>query len=238
MKNPRVSCVLAFLLVVAATRLTAVPIGLDLGTSAPPATLGGYAMGAFNDPTADMTDVTSIQPPATSPVTGELTFDNPVTRFTTGSTWATWSHGYSGAVYWLDEVLYGKELELFLPVSTKAFLFYLEPDEFNPFEFTLTATDSLGAVFEFLDGGNPWVVGGEAGARGFGFYVDNPELSLASLTIAGYPSDPEVFSNGFAVGEFAINHVPVNGVPDGGTTLLLLAGTLVLIGMSRRHLQA
>src|SRR5437879_3268828 len=66
------------------------------GTAAPPANLGGYAMTAFPaDPQADSTDVTTVAGP-----TGTLTFTAAVSHRTVPSSWSTWSHGYTGDVYW------------------------------------------------------------------------------------------------------------------------------------------
>jgi hypothetical protein len=246
MKTPKASFVLVLFLVVAATRLTAVSIGVSLGTSAPPATIGGYAMGAFTDSSATGSSTTAVSPPGTAPVTGDLTFDRALVHYRVDTSpppdaWATWSHGYSGSVYHLevfenfpdDETGAGTTAEtlwLTLPSATKAFSLYIEPGTFGSAVFDILGWDDqpLSDPVAFLQ----QEIFGEGGARGYGFYTSDAASSLARISITGYGTWPD----GFAIGEFAINHIPATGVPEGGVTAVMLSGAILLLAGLRRRI--
>jgi hypothetical protein len=158
------------------------------GTAAPASTLGPFNMTAFGpDATANSTPVSSVSDLAA----GTITFDHPLVKQTVGSGWATWSNGYTGAVY--TNVGGSPEqdaLTIGLPSNTLAFYTYVEPDVFNTFNITATAQDGTtsGAVG----------VAGSSGATYFGFYGD-PGNPLVSIAITADPG-----AGGFAVGEFGI----------------------------------
>jgi PKD repeat protein len=159
----------------------------DLGTAAPPASLGGWTMTAYSPSVQGAipngTDVYSIPG---GPISGFPVLSDPVNKRTIGSGWATWSHGYTGPVFFRG----GDTLTLTLPINTRAFLFYVEPDNFGIFNFTVTTDSgtSSGSVG----------VNGTGGARGFGFYTAAND-SIVSITIAADPA-----AAGFAIGEFSI----------------------------------
>jgi hypothetical protein len=159
----------------------------------------------------------SFDPPASSPVTGSLLADAELTHLRIGDGWDTWSHGYSGDVYWLDEDLFGNELTLTLPTDTKAFYLYLEPNFFGTYEFVV----SSGLAVETL------AIDGIGGAQGVGFYTDVPADSLASIVVRRAGG----FSDGFAVGEFGINGI--KGVPEGGVPRTLFG--FLLLGLFGAH---
>lgn len=206
------------------TPTLAVPVYVDLGMTAPPGTLGGYTMAAFpDDASAVGSVVTSLAPPPAAPVSGPLAFSTDLTHYEVGS-WGTWSHGYTGDVYWLDEFIFGNVLTLTLPLDTKAFAFYLEPGFLGALDFSITA-----ATYGSSSGLIPATINGNSGATGFGFYTGNAADSLKSITITGTNTWPD----GFSVGEFSINSVP--NVPDGGTTILLLSFALSSMGVARRY---
>jgi len=98
-------------------QVTANVTAVDIGTAAPPTTLGGYTMSAF-DP-GSITGATQAQVP---------------------TTWATWGQGYTGDVYFT----YGTTITLTLSGSSEAVYFYEEPNLFST--FNMTATDSSGAT--------------------------------------------------------------------------------------------
>ena len=162
---------------------------VDLGTGAPPATVGSFAMTAFGDDTrpifSDVLDVTA----ADGAPFGAITFSTAVNHREIGSGWATWSHGYTGDVYYTNGAT---NITIGMPAGTGAFYFYAEP---NPFDvFTITATADDGASLALA-------VSGNAGANGYGFYTSG--APIASITIS---SDVD-----FAIGEFGIAQVPAPG---------------------------
>lgn len=184
----------------------AVLVDTSPGTGAPPGTLGGYVMGAFPaDPTAEGTLITSLSPPPSAPVIGNLEFAGPVEHMKVGSLWDTWSHGYTGDVYFNSD---HDLLIVALPADTLAFSLYLQPNLKDTFEFSVVS----GVTVATLD------IDGDGGARYFGFYTDDPLDPLQFVYVRQTTMD----SDGFAVGEFMIN------VPEPGA-YGLLAG-LGLIG--------
>ena len=160
----------------------------NLGTAAPPASVGGYVMTPFDQsaqamvPDSYANTVTVIPG---SPIPGTLSI-TPVYKATTPSSWGTWSHGYGGAVYYNP----GNQTTLTLPANTHAFYFYVEPDSGV---FNLTAIADSGTS------SGPIPVNGSFGATGYAFYSTAGE-AITSITITtqeGYSA--------FAVGEFGIN---------------------------------
>jgi len=160
--------------------------GVSLGTGAPPGTLGPYTMTPFPlDPQGS--PATSVA----SPLGGTVDFSAARTHTTVGAGWATWSHGYTGDVYWSDD----SSTTLTLPSLTGAFYLYAEPNPFEVWLITATAQDGT-AVSQMVDG--------LGGAAGYGFYGTGGS-SIASIQVdyAG--------GSGFAVGEFGIAAIPAPG---------------------------
>ncbi len=199
------SCLASLVL---ATTASAAITALDLGLQAPPGTLGGFTMMGFSDPRAVPGMVTTVAPPATAPVTGNLTFGVPVEHLMIGAfpLWSTWSHGYVGDVYSTE----GFELMMTLPANTMAFYLYVEPNLKFDFEFRI---DSEATTTTFS-------IDGLGGAHGVGFYTDDPTDSLSFV----YVKNTDMSADGFAVGEFGINSVAVPEAAAFGTVL----GTLAL----------
>lgn len=174
---------LAAALILSAPTLTAgVYFDGSTGTGSPPATLGGYTMTAFDDDTrSQFSTVSSVTGPS-----GDVEFSPDLTLYNVGSGWATWSHGYTGDVYYTS----GTEITMTLPAGTKAFQFYAEPNVFAT--FTIEAVTSGGTSSGPID------VTGHGGATYFGFYADGLDvISEIVVTI-------EDGSLGFAIGEFAV----------------------------------
>jgi hypothetical protein len=137
----------------------------DLGTAAPPATLGGFAMTPFpDDGFAPFDPVTSLP----SPLGGTVDFSPTMMNLEVPSSWATWSHGYTGDVYWTQGAT---SVLMTLPAGTNAFYFYAEPNPQTLFNFMATAADGTSSPILPIDG--------NAGARGFGFY--SPDSTIASI---------------------------------------------------------
>jgi hypothetical protein len=155
----------------------------NLGTAAPPASLGGLPMTPFIQQGTCGVGLSTIPG---CPIPGSLTVSpSTVSRFI-GCGWATWSHGYTGDVYADYET---STVTLTLPAGTTAFYFYAEPDPFDIFDITATTNSgsTSGAV----------AVNGASGANGFGFYTDASD-TIATITISS--------SVDFAFGEFGISN--------------------------------
>ncbi len=166
----------------------------DLGTGAPPATLGVYSITLFPpDGTPEFTPLTDVA----SPLGGNVTFDIAAEHRIVGSSWATWSHGYLGDIYFAPNV---SSLTISLPASTGAFVFYVEGDALAEASFTATANDGASLTLAIL---------GNAGANGFGFYSDGI-TPLTSITLVNNSGGD------FAVGEFGIS-ADTGAVPEAST---------------------
>jgi hypothetical protein len=153
----------------------------DLGTSAPPTTLGTYTMLPF---AADARGNVSVDH-AVSP-SGNVPFSPNLTHDTVPATWASWSNGYTGDVYETT----GTTETLTMPANTTAFYLYSEPEAFGLFAVTATTDNGTSSGAQSVNG--------NGGARGAGFYTDDGTY-LTSITVT-----VDAAANGFAVGEFGI----------------------------------
>jgi hypothetical protein len=157
------------------------------GTDAPPDVLGGYSMIAFDPDGRTLSSLVSDVP---APGGGSVDFTPQLTHVRIGSGWSTWSHGYTGDVYWTSD----STAQLVLPADTFAFYFYAEPNLFSTYTITATASDGTSLTQN---------VNGSAGASYYGFYSCSGRVSIDSITIDADPA-----ASGFAVGEFAIARLP------------------------------
>jgi subtilisin family serine protease len=151
------------------------------GTGPPPSTLGPYTMTSFGSDTRPLGSVSGVADPA-----GTIGFSPSLTHLRVPTSWATWSHGYTGDVYFTETE---SSVEITLPSGTDAFAFYAEPNTFQ--SFTVEAIAQDGTSSEPVD------IEGKSGARYFGFYGTGGK-TVASIEISA--SDPA----GFAIGEFQI----------------------------------
>ncbi|MBP7052095.1 MAG: hypothetical protein KBE65_13855 [Phycisphaerae bacterium] len=208
MKHVATAAVLVLLASV--TAAPAAITGVAGGTGAPAATLGGYTMTAFPaDGLDDFTDITSLP----SPLGGTLGFGTEVQTYTANDSWATWSHSYTGDIYYSNGAY---TLTLTLPDNTGTFYFYAETDIRSVYSISAAAQDGT-PISQDVDG--------NGGAAYFGFYGTDGSL-VTSITITT-PID----SGGFAVGEFGIAAAGAPAVPAPGAILL---GTS-LVGWLRRR---
>jgi hypothetical protein len=167
------------------------------GTAAPPSTLGPYTMTAFgsdSQPTCASpgSTVAGVTDPAgTIGFTPALKHDTVVVPDVSGC-WATWSHGYTGDVYDTTAAVDPTQATITLPSGTNAFYFYAEPNIFDLFNVTATAQDGTTS--------GPIQVQGNSGAQYFGFY------GIGGATLVSITVTTQAEANGFAVGEFGINH--------------------------------
>ncbi len=164
----------------------------NLGTAAPPATVGPYVMTAFDTaPQAAIDDfsVGIINIPG-SPIPGTLGVNPGVQKYTAGDTWGSpWAHGYAGPVFYSSQ----QQITLTLPANTHAFYFYTQGNYYGTNTFTATTDSgaSSGPVSVLTD---PEV----DGSVGFAFNATAGE-TLATITISA-PA-----AGGFAVAEFGVD---------------------------------
>jgi arylsulfatase A-like enzyme len=164
------------------------------GASAPPPTLGPYAMTPFpDDPRPDDADVLDVP----NGPTGALLFSHAMRHSSIGDGWADWSHGYAGDVYTTvsQPQPESDSVTMSLPADTSALYFYAEPNNFGVFTIEARAQDGT------TSGPVP-VEGGASDARYFGFYATDADV-IASVTV-----DAASSASGFAVGEFGIASLP------------------------------
>lgn len=182
-------------------------------TAAPPPTLGQYTMTPFGDDARpngiDVGDVPS-------PLGGDVVFSQILGHTEVGAPgWATWSHGYTGDVYYTYDATDPNTVRLTLPYRTGAFYFYAEPNVFNIFSITAVANGGPVSLMQQIQG--------NSGAKYFGVYTDDFSpiyyIDITAQNTAG----------GFAVGEFGIAPVP-----EPGTLLLVGSGISALILRRRR----
>ncbi len=150
----------------------------EFGTGAPPSVLCGETMTPFPADTRPFgVPVTTVP----SPLGGNLTLSTPCNHQAIGFGWASWSHGYTGDIYWTVGVA---SLDIGVPANS-AFYLYVEPNPFALIEFEITR-----------DGGDSVTdsIHGQAGAKGFGFCGGVSTVNVR--TTDGFTD--------FAVGEFGI----------------------------------
>ncbi len=155
-----------------------------LGTGAPPAIICGQALTPFGlSGVPDHTDVTSVA----SPLCGAIDFSIPMNKRTVGASWSTWSHGYTGNVYFTQ----GESLlTTSFPPGTTRFRTYVEPNPFADIEFEISVVGAGGSR------STTETISGQSGARGYGFCDDN---GLWGITVRSTDDTTD-----FAIGEFAI----------------------------------
>ena len=158
----------------------AILVDLGPGTGPPPATLGGFPMTAIPFPGAPA--CTLIQPPLPTPGGTVGIAPTDAAGRCIGAGWGTWSHGYTGDVYYTGGAT---SQTITLPPGTQAFYFYVEP---NPFAVhTFEAIAQPGGVSTGI-----FSADGSGGATYVGFFTDDGS-DITSITVNS--------SVDFAIGE-------------------------------------
>jgi len=187
----------------------ALPVGVDLGTGLPPASLGAFAMTPF-DP-------------------GSIAGESYRAHMTNGNGdggWATWGQNYTGWVDVCVDTCAGGTLTLSLSGSVSAVYFYMEPNQFQ--NFLMKAVDSSGVAVST-------VINGFHGSSGVGFYTtDGSFLSSISVTA----TDPSGFAIGeYGVDHGTIGGCigPTCSVPEYGSASQYLGMGLFGLALLRRR---
>ncbi|MBK7341087.1 MAG: T9SS type A sorting domain-containing protein [Saprospiraceae bacterium] len=156
------------------------------GTNAPPGSLGGFPMIPFSPDTRPLDGLVNFVPVGGA-CPAEIRFDVDFHHVRIGQGWLTWSHGYTGDVYYTSTAVRA----ITLPAGTRAFYLYVEPKRFDVFNIQAIANDgtSSGII----------PVSGTSGAKYFGFYTTNPSCLLTTIRVYS-----PVSANGMAFGEFGI----------------------------------
>lgn len=211
----------------------------NLGTAAPPSTVGTFAVTPYDlSPQFAIPNMTNVSVIPGSPISPDTTTSIPVQKRTVGDGWTSWSHDYAGPVFYTVPIIPPLTLTI---APARAFYVYVEPAALGePFAVIVTtnAGGSSGSV----------LVDGDGGATGFAFYTTAGE-SITSVTI---DADPD--GDGFAFAELGLgNHGPgtpsptptvvpfssdgncsVPGTAPTSTGWLAICGGIALWGLCRR----
>lgn len=164
----------------------------SLGTVAPPSEYEGYLMTNILDDRTELSMVSDLP----TPWGNSLGFSPDVSHRTVGSSWGTWSHDYTGSLYFTE---YASELDMTFPDNVCALIFYLEPNNFATFNFNVSYSDGW-----FID----LNIDGFAGATGFAVSLHDEH---------GFPTGVNILNTdgaaaGFAVGEFSMSQCTETGL--------------------------
>ncbi|MEI2693768.1 MAG: T9SS type A sorting domain-containing protein [Saprospiraceae bacterium] len=177
------------LLFIAITLSLAVKAGIVFdgspGTGAPPPTLGGLTMipvPVDNRPLFANESFISVS----NSCPAQINFGASMNHRRIGNGWATWSHGYTGDVYYNNGVT---TTVITLPACSRGVYFYVEPDPFGFFDVSASANDGTTSGNISVDG--------FGGAHYVGFYTTSSSCLLTTITITSTVE--------FAIGEFATN---------------------------------
>jgi len=168
---------------------------INLGTDAPTAELiaeYGFLSNEVNG-LADYASVTSI------PMTySSIGVASSVSVRTIGSSWMTWSHGFTGHVYYSEGGALTNTLTL--PEHCLGAIVYVESDAYGLFDFTYTS-DGIATPLTLTD------VNGSGGAAGVAFLSDTGYLNTVVIST-------ETSAGGFAFGELYLSYGEILSYAD------------------------
>jgi hypothetical protein len=143
----------------------------------------GLMMEVLTSGVADFTDVTSI-PSSRGPVLMNVAHN----KRTIGSGWGTWSHGYTGEVFYSNGAI---ATSYRFPAGTRGVDMYVEPNPFSlqPFSARGICSDGTTTTVNFD-------ADGTSGARHFGFFT-RPGAELLQIDLSG--------ATDYAIGEIRIS---------------------------------
>jgi len=227
------------LLVLAATfpinRAGAAVVFVNLGTAGPQSAVGPFAVTPYDlAPQTAIPNQTNTSVIPGSPLPPDTITSFQVQKRTVGNGWTSWSHGYTGPVFFTVPVVPPLTLAI---APAHAFYVYVEPAAFGQ-PFAVSVITNAGGS------SGPVLVDASGGATGFGFYTTADE-SITAVTIDADPN-----AQGFAFAELGLGisgvatpsptptHTPHSGVggcsvPDStstSTASLALLGALTLWG--------
>lgn len=157
---------------------------IPLGTDAPSASLlSEYGFQSYeNNGLTEMTDVSSIPM-----FYSAINTSTDVTVCTVGSTWGTWSNGFTGKVYTTTE----SSCTLTMPNYCLGVILYVEPSDYGTFNFTVNAEGMTQDISEAVEG--------DGGAKGFAF-ISNDQY-ITTITISA-----DSGAGGFSFGELYMSY--------------------------------
>jgi hypothetical protein len=152
-----------------------------LGTSAPLlAMCGGWMHNFAKDTRPVFTSVSDVP----SPLGDNIHFSIPLQHRAVGFGWGSWSHGYTGDVYFTNG---SRSVTITVPEGTPRFRFYAQPNPFESVSIRVTANGSVMAS---------QTISGDAGAKGFGVCGPVHTVRVNTPLLGGLQD--------FAIGEFSI----------------------------------
>ena len=168
---------------------------VNLGTAAPPSTVGTFAVAPFDlTPQAAIPDMTNTSVIPGSPIAPDTVTSFPVQKRTVGDGWTSWSHGYTGPVFYTVPIVPPLVLSV---APAKAFYVYVEPAALGQ-PFAVTVVTNAGGS------SGPVLVDASGGATGFAFYTTAGE-SITAVTIDADPN-----AEGFAFAELGLGNSGVS----------------------------
>ena len=176
----------------------------NLGTAAPPTSIGGYTLTPFSlAPQNAIPDFSNISTIPGNPGAGVLGINPQAIKYPFSALGATWGQGYSGPIY-----ATASTSTLTLPPNTHAFYFYTLVNAWGTSTFTATSDSGTNSGPISV---SPNALGGPDSANGVAFYSTAGE-SISSITVTTSSS------NGLIFAEFGIDTGPVTTCASSGYT--------------------
>jgi len=170
-------------------RAGAAVVFVNLGTATPPSAVGPFAVTPYDlAPQTAIPNQTNTSVIPGSPLSPDTIVSFPVQKRAVGDGWTSWSHGYTGPVFYTVPIVPPLTLAI---APANAFYVYVEPAAVGPPFAVSVLTNAGGSSGTVL-------VDGSGGATGFGFYTTAGE-SITAVTIDADPN-----AQGFAFAELGL----------------------------------